>query len=1324
MRAFRRFGKLGLTFAITVVFLAVSLLPNLAPPAYAQGAPSPPLPVPEDPLAQKTEKAIDEITVDVDVRDGHPTVRVVDIWGPGRTPLLVRSYTNTPSYSSSSSGGWQFNEHMDLAGTATGGVGLREPDGNRARFTYSYTRWSADSSHRWDVYTTTIGTASTMEIHFNCVPGLPEGGSVRSQSQPPLPGRRRIIRPQPGPHPTPRLRPVPRGQSAPVRPLSAPECTEDGTPMVYMPKGVNRRYAGGLIQEARDANGNVVTFTPTALPQQIWTYVAQVRDPVGRTISYAYEQDRQECVVEGELGCTDWRWHYRVRTATDPYGQIATYTYTGGLISRVDTPGGQATLYAYGAGGRLEQVTNSRGWTTTIQWSMVDGYPRVTRVTRADGTFTSYAYTLAPGGQRVGRTVVTNARGHATTYDFYSGADENYFGNVDRVTNHLGHVTQFAYDARHNVTNVVDPRGNATVYSYNSRNKITQVVQAAGTLNLVTTYTWDENDNLLQVRVPRGINTNYTYDARHNLTSVRRAVGTADESLTQYTYNTWGGVTSMVDPRNYTTTYTYTARRQLERITPPAGGATTFFYASNDNQYARTDGNGRTWSTGFNSRRLVTDITDPSNNVVRFEYDANGNRTRIIDARNFSTWFAYDSRDRLVTITNALNGSTHYVYDGVSNLTRITNARGHPTNLAYDAANRMTQSTDALGQITTYQYDQAGSRTQMLDRRGITHTYSYDQANRLTQVFASSQTIAYTYDPNGNRVALQDATGATSYTYDNLDRLTRTIYPNGRSVQVTYDRASNRTSMTNPDAQTMTYTYDAANRLIYETLAGTLTWTINYDGAGNRTQLLHPNGTRTAYFYFPNNWLRGTAHYDPAGVFQGPGSVEYAYDANGNRITQCDLSGCAGLTYDALNRLTSAAYQGGYGTWSWTYDAVGNRIQQTAPAGVTNYGYDANNRLTSAGATTYTYDGNGNLTSSSAGQTFTWDAFNRMTQATGPGGVVTNTYNGDGLKVRRVGPDGTTLYYHDGIRSIYETDTAGNRLNQLDRDIFGNLLSWREASGARWYVAHDGLGSTAALTDSSGAILFSMLYDAWGNPRAGNHYGKYRFTGAEHDAATGFYHMGARFYDSVTGRWLTEDPLRVGALTLRQGLAVSVAADRSFDPSSLNLYAYAAANPVNYIDPTGLAQISVQGIGDAVRTWVREFGVDEALRLVREAWAKITEGIDKLNQIMDYMRSIGTSWYYVDYNVTAIFVTGGLIKTRDGSKHPYIGVSFNFSLGPLSASQTWSVDSVTKGWNIAAGGAFIAAFQGGGKRGCVSCNYIELGWGTPGITGFALFYVF
>jgi len=58
--------------------------------------------------------------------------------------------------------------------------------------------------------------------------------------------------------------------------------------------------------------------------------------------------------------------------------------------------------------------------------------------------------------------------------------------------------------------------------------------------------------------------------------------------------------------------------------------------------------------------------------------------------------------------------------------------------------------------------------------------------------------------------------------------------------------------------------------------------------------------------------------------------------------------------------------------------------------------------------------------------------------------------------------------------------------------------------------------------------------------------------------------FGIRYYDPTLGRWTQQDPLG-GSL---------------FDPSTGNRYAYANANPVNLVDPTGA------DIGRAVKSCV------------------------------------------------------------------------------------------------------------------------------------------
>lgn len=1003
----RRIG----TVALALVFLVVSLIPTLTHPSPAYANTTVPLPVPEDPLGQQPEQSVPEITVHLDVRDGHLVVRVVDIWGPGRTPLVVRSYTNAepdPAYKPDIAAPlytWFFNYHLDIIGTD-----VLEPDGNRSVYRYSSDRWNG-TSELFQVYVKSVGTYSTLEMRYTCTP-------------PPEPPCPRCERPSTRPRQVPRrpaaAKPGIRIQGS-VQPAPS-NCTWDGTHTVFLPKGVVRRYQGGKIVEERDANGNTTSFAYTTFADGTGKYLSTVTDPVGRQTTYINEPGFQKCVrrdmgFENKGECLEFKWVYRVRTVRDAYGRTATYTYDGASkIIGVTNAAGYTTSYGYTSINLLGSVSNARGHATTLQWAVTNNW-RVISVTAPGGATTQYAYVGT-------RTIVTNARGHPTTYDMYVGEDPAYIGNLERVTDPLGNVTQYAYDARHNVTQVTDPRGNRTTYQYNGRNKVTQIVQAAGTLNLTTALNWDDNDNLLSVTNPRGIRTDYAYNGTHNLTSVRRSVGTADESLTQYGYTSWGGVSSMTDPRSNTTTFGYTLRRQLQTVTPPAGGGTAYGYNSVDDQVTVTNGNGRVWTTAYNPARLVTSVTDPLNNVIRHEYDANGNRTRTYDAKNQPTTFAYDSRDRVTSITNPLNGVTRYEYDSVSNLMRVINARTHATTLSYDAANRLTQVTDALLQATTYSYDAAGNRTSMRDRKGATHSYAYDQVNRLTQVSAGGLTVSHAYDANGNRTSMTDGNGTTNYTYDALDRLTRTTTPDGRFVAYAYDRNGNRTRLTHPDGSTtLTYAYDAANRLAQIT-QGTLNWTLLYDPAGNRTAIAQPNGTRTDYAYLTNNWLQSIIHKRPDGsTFQ---SFTYGYDANGNRVSQADGTGTTTFTYDVLNRLTTGAYPGTYGSWSWIYDAVGNRTSQTAPGGTTTYTYDANNRLISAGAVNYSYDANGNLTGTTAGQSFSWDVFNRLTRASGSGGFVDYTYNGDGLKVRRAGPEGgATVYYYDGIRPIWEADGAG-----------------------------------------------------------------------------------------------------------------------------------------------------------------------------------------------------------------------------------------------------------------------------------------------------------
>ncbi len=130
----------------------------------------------------------------------------------------------------------------------------------------------------------------------------------------------------------------------------------------------------------------------------------------------------------------------------------------------------------------------------------------------------------------------------------------------------------------------------------------------------------------------------------------------------------------------------------------------------------------------------------------------------------------------------------------------------------------------------------------------------------------------------------------------------------------------------------------------------------------------------------------------------------------------------------------------------------------------------------------------------------------------------------------------------------------------------GRRIAWRDSSGYIHYYFVDVLGSTRAVTDSSGNTCFEADYYPYGQEttpaNATNGCSPtYEFAGYEFDSETGNYYAYARYYDPQLGRFLSPDPL---------GGAVG-------NPQSLNRYAYVVNNPESLIDPLGLQTCSQNG---------------------------------------------------------------------------------------------------------------------------------------------------
>jgi len=426
-----------------------------------------------------------------------------------------------------------------------------------------------------------------------------------------------------------------------------------------------------------------------------------------------------------------------------------------------------------------------------------------------------------------------------------------------------------------------------------------------------------------------------------------------------------------------------------------------------------------------------------------------------------------------------------------------------------------------------------GNRIQLTDPNGTVITYGYDVANRLTTItYPDASTVTFTYDSKGNRVQMVDSLGTTTYSYDTLDRLVGVTDPYSQTVGYGYDPEGNRTLLTYPDGKQVSYAFDALNRL---------------------TTVTDWLGQTTTYTYDPASRLVGEAH------------------ANGTT---------AAYTYDAADRLTALtdvrADASVIAAYTNTLDPVGNptQVASTEPVvgfatgpGAT-YTYDAENRLTDVSGTPVAYDANGNMTAKGA-DTYTYDFQDRLTQTVIAGAITDYRYDGLGNRYERTVAGTSQRYVLDVsgrlTQVLADTDASGNITAYY---VYGQGLISRIQPGGKTFTYHyDPRGTTVALSDAAGTLTDRYAYDEFGNllNRRGATPNPFRYLGRHgvQDEGDGLNYIRARYYAPEWGRFVSKDPMP----------------GKPNDGQTLNRYVYALNNSIVLIDPSGLFSWKATGIG-------------------------------------------------------------------------------------------------------------------------------------------------
>jgi RHS repeat-associated protein len=908
--------------------------------------------------------------------------------------------------------------------------------------------------------------------------------------------------------------------------------------------------AAGLLQSITDRNGNFMAFA------YVNNLLATITDSAGRVTGFTYDENSKLTAITGPDGKT---YSFKVidemlAWVTYPDGGSWDYTYDqyGFMLSKVD-PAGYTTTYTYDEEYRVKTATDPEGSVRTLNYPTADEETvKTSALVDKDGTIWQYSYDTTSGDllEKV------DPQGNVTSYTYDNK------GNTLTKTGPDGLTITYTYDALGNRTSSTDPADATTTYTYNAYGQTTSITDSQGG---TTTYTYDERGNQTAATDSAGNTTNYQYDAQGRITSITNPVG----QISSMTYDAYGNIATMTDATGNTTTLTYDTTGQLTNQRDSLGNATTFEYDNSGN---------------------MTKVTDPRGNISTYSYDANGNRTTTTDANGNTTYSTYNYKGQVISTTDALGNTTAYNYgsSGCSScaaspdkLTSLTDANDNTTTFVYDTLGRLSQEINSQGKITSYTYNVSGNMTSRTDGSGNLILYSYDSLGRLlTKTYPDQTATSFTYDAKGNMLTAANQDIGYTMQYDSQGRLTMVIDSNGKTISYGYDTLGNRTTMTNPTGDTITYSYDTGNRLRgINSWAGEMTFA--YDDLGRRTALGYPNKVTTTYDYDSlGNLTRLIALGAKDEIVT---AFTYSHDQVGNRLSKAMPDKRYDYNYDAIYRLLESSpvrinrkgkeIEDKNNAEEFSYDPVGNRI--SGPNWWDSYLYDKSNQMLESAEYDYHYDTNGNLIEKIgkgdelSNWTYDYDYENRLVKATKYGQeetkVISFKYDPFNRRIEKLVEEfgiedydsKTFTYVYDGANLIIEIETGGDGSGKekASRYVYGLGTSEPlaiEQKGEVYYYHLDGLNTPTAMTDQKGRVVVSYEYSAFGERK---HYGDkvkqyLTFPGQYYDVETGLHYNWNRYYDPETGRYITADPIGLDG--------------------GLNLYLYAGANPVNFVDPLGL----------------------------------------------------------------------------------------------------------------------------------------------------------
>ena len=452
----------------------------------------------------------------------------------------------------------------------------------------------------------------------------------------------------------------------------------------------------GLVDQATaDAAGNVVITDPTGL-----STVFLIR-PSGGYVAAPGVRSTLKALPAGGWVLADpngstatFNAAGQVTSSTDGYGQISTYTYSGGELTTISDPDNNVYNFSYDAAGDVNS------WT--------DG---------ATGQAGSYTY------DQSGRMTSQTEEGTTTSYTWNSSANQAIDGTLASVTQPDGVSLAYTYDGRGRLVEIARSDGAEQEGITYPSDGVAEVTSAGGN---TTTEDLNEDGVVVRAVLPDGTPESTTVDAQGDQTA-----NTLGDLSNHFTYDSSGNLTSGTTPLGNTNLLTYSQPGVLSGFTEPMGQQTTI------TRNAATD---------------PTEILQPDGTATSFVYSPTGRLLSATDRGGEETQYSYDATGK-VSSEKLADGTTRtFTYDGHGNLLTATNPAG-TTTYTYDGDDQMTSVTYPTGLGITYTYDVFGRRSSVTTSDGYKVAYGYDSAGRLTSLSdgGGATIVSYTYTP-GNEI--------------------------------------------------------------------------------------------------------------------------------------------------------------------------------------------------------------------------------------------------------------------------------------------------------------------------------------------------------------------------------------------------------------------------------------------------------------------------------------------------------------------------------------------------------------------------------------------